>query len=93
MAASYARLSCPPMTDPLLPLTAPDDAVALIEPAAETRLTYGELRAEIDRLGRPLVTRGVTPGDVVAFSMANGPEIVTTFLLPAMSHSPLGLTS
>jgi acyl-CoA synthetase (AMP-forming)/AMP-acid ligase II len=68
------------MTDPLLPLTAPDDAVALIEPAAETRLTYGELRAEIDRLGRTLVTRGVSPGDVVAFSMANGPEIVTTFL-------------
>jgi len=68
------------MTDPLLPLKAPDDAVALIEPAAETRLTYGELRAEIERLGRTLVTRGVTPGDVVAFSMANGPEIVTTFL-------------
>jgi acyl-CoA synthetase (AMP-forming)/AMP-acid ligase II len=68
------------MTEPLLPLTAPDDAVALIEPASGTRLTYAELRAEIDRLGRTLVSRGVTPGDVVAFSMANGPEIVTTFL-------------
>jgi acyl-CoA synthetase (AMP-forming)/AMP-acid ligase II len=68
------------MTEPLLPLTAPDDAVALIAPASGTRLTYAELRAEIDRLGRTLVSRGVMPGDVVAFSMANGPEIVTTFL-------------
>ena len=68
------------MSDPLLPLTAPDDAVALVEPASGARITYGALRAEIDRLARTLVARGVTPGDVVAFSMANGPEIVTTFL-------------
>ena len=68
------------MSEPILPLAAPDDQVALVEPAAGLRVTYGELAAEVERLGRVLVARGVVPGDVVAFSMANGPEIVTTFL-------------
>ena len=68
------------MSEPILPLAAPDDRLALVEPAAGVRVTYGELAAEVERLGRVLVSRGVVPGDVVAFSMANGPEIVTTFL-------------
>ncbi len=68
------------MSEPILPLAAPADAVALVEPAAGLRITYGELAVEVERLGRVLVSRGVAPGDVVAFSMANGPEIVTTFL-------------
>ena len=68
------------MSEPILPLAAPPEQVALVEPAAGLRITYGELGAEVERLGRVLVSRGVVPGDVVAFSMANGPEIVTTFL-------------
>ena len=62
------------MSEPILPLAAPADQVALVEPAAGLRITYGELATEVERLGRVLVSRGVVPGDVVAFSMANGPR-------------------
>ncbi len=67
------------MSEPLT-LGGADTATALIEPASGRRVTYGELRADVDTLARSLVTRGVEPGDVVAFSMVNGPEIITTFL-------------
>ncbi|MDX6376207.1 MAG: hypothetical protein QOE98_510, partial [Gaiellaceae bacterium] len=31
------------MNEPILPLAAPDDAIALVEPAAGLSITYGEL--------------------------------------------------
>jgi acyl-CoA synthetase (AMP-forming)/AMP-acid ligase II len=69
------------MTEPLTPLQgAPADAVALVDPGTDAAITYGALRAAVERLARGLVARGVVPGDAVAFSMQNGPEIVTTFL-------------
>ncbi len=58
----------------------PDDAVALIEPASGQTVTYGELRAQVDALAGELAANGVGPGDTVAFSLPNGPEIVTAFL-------------
>jgi acyl-CoA synthetase (AMP-forming)/AMP-acid ligase II len=69
------------MTPALLDLlTAPDAALALVEPASGERTTYGELRAAADRLARSLAAAGVDPGDAVAMSLPNGPEIVTAFL-------------
>ena len=69
------------MSESILPLAAPDDRSRWSSRPAGLRITYGELRGR----GRAARTRrssarGVVPGDVVAFSMANGPEIVTTFL-------------
>ena len=61
-------------------LSAPDDALALVEPASGERTTYGELRATADRLARSLGAAGVEPGDAVALSLPNGPEIVAAFL-------------
>jgi len=61
-------------------LTAPDDALALVEPASGERTTYGELRAAADGLGRALAAAGVETGDAVAMSLPNGPEIVAAFL-------------
>ena len=61
-------------------LSAPDGAPALIEPASGERTTYGELRATADRLARSLAEAGVGPGDAVAMSLPNGPEIVAAFL-------------
>jgi acyl-CoA synthetase (AMP-forming)/AMP-acid ligase II len=57
-----------------------DDQVALVEPASGDRTTYGALRDAVDRIGRELVGLGVAPGDVVALTGANGPEIVIAFL-------------
>ena len=69
------------MTTALLDLlTAPDAALALVEPASGERTTYGELREAADRLARALAATGVVPGDAVAMSLPNGPEIVTAFL-------------
>ena len=61
-------------------LAAPDDALALVEPASGERTTYGELRAVAGSLARSLAAGGVEPGDAVAMSLANGPEIVAAFL-------------
>ena len=70
------------MTAALLDLlTAPDGALALVEPASGERTTYGELRETADRLGRRARRRGRrSPGDAVAMSLPNGPEIVAAFL-------------
>jgi acyl-CoA synthetase (AMP-forming)/AMP-acid ligase II len=58
----------------------PDAALALIEPASGDTWTYGQLRALVDSLAGELAGRGVGPGDTVAFSLPNGPEIVAAFL-------------
>ena len=57
-----------------------DDQVALVEPASGDRTTYGALRDAVDRIGRELVGLGMAPGDVVALTGGNGPEIVLAFL-------------
>ena len=47
------------MSEALLDLlTAPDDALALVEPASGERTTYGELRDVADRLARRARRRG-----------------------------------
>jgi acyl-CoA synthetase (AMP-forming)/AMP-acid ligase II len=61
-------------------LAAPDGALALVEPASGERTTYGELRAAAERIAGSLVAAGVGPGDAVALSLPNGPEIVAAFL-------------
>ncbi len=69
------------MTTALLDLlTAPDGAPALAEPASGERTSYGELRETADRIGRSLAAAGAGPGDAVAMSLPNGPEIVAAFL-------------
>jgi acyl-CoA synthetase (AMP-forming)/AMP-acid ligase II len=69
------------MSEALLDLlAAPDAALALVEPASGERTTYGELRAAGERLGGALGAAGVVPGDAVAMSLPNGPEIVAAFL-------------
>jgi oxalate---CoA ligase len=69
------------MSEALLDLlAAPDGALALVEPASAEHTTYGELRAAAEQLGRSLAAAGVAPGETVAMSLPNGPEIVTAFL-------------
>ena len=58
----------------------PDAAPALIEPESGRSWTFGELRERVDALAGELVAHGVGPGDTVAFSLPNGPEIVAAFL-------------
>ncbi len=43
-------------------------------------LTYGQLHESIGRLAGELRSAGVQPGDAVALSLANGPDVVISFL-------------
>ena len=56
------------------------DHPALIEPAMGQRITYGDLRAAVKANALQLTASGVEPGDVVALTGPNGPELVTAFL-------------
>jgi long-chain acyl-CoA synthetase len=56
----------------------PDDAVALIGRGART--TYGELRADVDRVRAGLVGLGLEPGDRVALLCANTKLFVVGYL-------------
>jgi oxalate---CoA ligase len=59
-----------------------DDAVAIAAHEAGP-LTYGALRALIDRGGRTLNDLGIGRGDRVAIVLPNGPEMATAFLCVA----------
>jgi acyl-CoA synthetase (AMP-forming)/AMP-acid ligase II len=72
--------STAPMSTILDGVRGADDHAALVEPAAGEHLTYGELRGTVDAIGRQLVAHGVVPGDVVAMTGANGPEMLVAFL-------------
>jgi acyl-CoA synthetase (AMP-forming)/AMP-acid ligase II len=53
---------------------------ALHDPATGRRWTYAELWADAGRLADALAGHDVHPGDVVVFSLFNGPEFVLTWL-------------
>ncbi len=55
---------------------------AIVEPGGRT-LTYGELAAEADRIGRGLRDAGLATGDTVALLLPNGADILTTFFAAA----------
>jgi acyl-CoA synthetase (AMP-forming)/AMP-acid ligase II len=55
------------------------DAPALVEPTGRT-VTHGQLRDGIDAVAGQLSSLGVGTGDRVALVMANGADIVITFL-------------
>ena len=57
-----------------------DDRQALWGPESGTSLTYGVLRERVQLIAGQLVGLGVGVGDVVAYSLPNGPECVVMFL-------------
>src|ERR1700727_3356007 len=70
-----------------------DDAVAIAARDAPP-LSYGALRALIDRTVRSLNDLGVGRGDRVAIVLPNGPEMATAFLsvASAAASAPLNPT-
>ena len=68
------------MPEPLLPLIGrADDHPALVAPTGDA-VSFAELHESVERLARQLAGAGVQPGDAVALSLVNGPEIVLAFL-------------
>jgi acyl-CoA synthetase (AMP-forming)/AMP-acid ligase II len=56
------------------------DRTALIDAASGCRLSYGDLRAQVDGFAGGLAHLGVTHGDVVAIALPNMPEYPVAFL-------------
>jgi acyl-CoA synthetase (AMP-forming)/AMP-acid ligase II len=66
-------------------LTAPDDRIALIQPEAGIRITYGGLRKQVQDVASALAAAGVKRGDRIGMAMPNGVPNVVTFLAAAMA--------
>lgn len=67
-------------------------APALVDPVAGTVLGYDELLARVTGLAGHLASRGLAPGDCVAYSAGNGADFVVTFLACAaagLASAPL----
>lgn len=56
--------------------------IAVIDPARDISLTYGQLDGEANRLARALQQAGVTKGDVVTYQMPNCIEYIYAYLAP-----------
>lgn len=76
------------------------EAVALVErdphldPPGVTRLTYAQLRHEVDTLHRQLADRGLRRGDVVALWLPNWTDLVVWQLaLAALGAAALGVNT
>ncbi|MEV0899141.1 acyl-CoA synthetase [Actinoplanes sp. NPDC049802] len=55
---------------------------AIVDPDGRT-LTYGELAAEADRIGRGLRDAGLEAGDTIALLLPNGADILTAYFAAA----------
>jgi acyl-CoA synthetase (AMP-forming)/AMP-acid ligase II len=62
----------------------PDDQTAVIAPEQNIRLTYGELRKQIQDVAEALAASGVNRGDRIGMALPNGLPNVVTFLAASM---------
>jgi acyl-CoA synthetase (AMP-forming)/AMP-acid ligase II len=62
---------------------APADAVALVSPEHDLRITYGELRSQVEACAGALAEAGVRRGDRVGIALPNGIPNVVMFLAAA----------
>lgn len=66
------------MVEPLLRAAAEDPGRTAIVHGA-TELTYAELRRVVEHLASALVALGVRPGDLVAYLLPSGPELIEVY--------------
>ena len=61
-------------------LTGEDAAkTAVVDDASGVRLTFGQVRAQVDAAASWLAARGIGPGDVAAVFLPNGPDYLAAF--------------
>jgi acyl-CoA synthetase (AMP-forming)/AMP-acid ligase II len=74
-----------PMTLPELFGAAPADKVAIVLPEANIRITYGDLRAQVQAMAEQLAAAGINRGDRVATSLPNGLPAIVSFLAASVA--------
>ena len=63
----------------------PDDQTAIIQPEQNIRITYGELRKQVQAVAEALAAAGVSRGDRVGMALPNGLPTIVTFLAASMA--------
>ncbi|MFM2125988.1 MAG: hypothetical protein RL328_2439, partial [Acidobacteriota bacterium] len=63
----------------------PAESTAIILPETDTRVTYGQLRAQIQEMAGALAALGVKPGERVATSLPNGLAAIVSFVAASMA--------
>ena len=63
----------------------PADSTAIILPETDTRVTYGQLRAQIQEMAGALAALDVKPGERVATSLPNGLAAIVSFVAASMA--------
>jgi len=66
-------------------LTAPADRTALIQPEQNIRLTYGNLRHQVEAVASALAAAGVRRGDRIGLALPNGIPNIVTFLAASIA--------
>jgi acyl-CoA synthetase (AMP-forming)/AMP-acid ligase II len=74
-----------PTTLPGLLSRHPDDATALVQPEQNIRLTYRDLRGQVDAVAEMLAAAGVNRGDRIGLALPNGVANIVTFLAASMA--------
>lgn len=63
----------------------PADRIALVQPDLNVRLTYGELRRQVQDLAEALAAAGIRRGDRVGMAIPNGIATVVSFLAASVA--------
>ena len=63
----------------------PADRTAVIVPEQNIRITYGELRRQVEALAEALAASGVGRGDRVGIALPNGLPNIVAFLAASMA--------
>jgi acyl-CoA synthetase (AMP-forming)/AMP-acid ligase II len=63
----------------------PADRIAVVLPDANIRITYGELRAQVEALAEMLAAAGIKRGDRVGIALPNGLPMILAFLAASMA--------
>lgn len=66
-------------------LTAPADRTAVIQPELNIRITYGELRRQVETVASALAAVGVGRGDRVGIALPNGLPNIVAFLAASIA--------
>src|SRR5262245_15841006 len=62
----------------------PADRTAVIAPEQNLRITYGDLRKQIQDVGEALAAAGVNRGDRIGIALPNGLPNIVTFLAASL---------
>src|SRR5262245_25738196 len=63
----------------------PDDQTAIIQPEQNIRISYGNLKRQVQDVADMLAAAGVNKGDRIGMAMPNGMANIVTFLAASMA--------